>query len=184
MFLILSLLTGILYPAFTTGIARFIFPKQARGSIVTRGGAIKGSALIAQSFTDPKYFQPRPSAIDYNPLPSGGSNLSVIGLQLQKQVQDREKSFRQTYGLTPETKVPQDMLFTSGSGLDPDISPEAAVVQIAAIAKKRGFSPARKEALDALVARSIEKPQLGFLGEPRINVLKLNVALDSLESSR
>jgi potassium-transporting ATPase KdpC subunit len=184
LFLVLTLLTGIIYPVAVTGIARCVFPKQAHGSLIAAKGSIRGSALIAQGFSDPKYFQSRPSAIDYNPLPSGGSNLSVISTKLDSLVLDREQSFRQAHGLAPEATVPPDMLFSSGSGLDPDISPEAAALQVATIARNRGFSPAHKAALAALVEWSVERPQLGFLGEPCVNVLKLNIALDSFDGRR
>jgi K+-transporting ATPase ATPase C chain len=164
-----------------TGIARIIFPEQAHGSLVRNNGVITGSKLICQQFADPRYFWPRPSAIAYNPLPSGGSNLGPISNQLKKNVEDNRTAFITANGLTPETPVPLDMLFTSASGLDPDISPEAARLQITRIALQRRFTQAQKTALALLVERSIQRPQLGFLGEPRVGVLVLNLKLDKLD---
>ncbi|HUI91529.1 MAG TPA: potassium-transporting ATPase subunit KdpC [Chitinivibrionales bacterium] len=179
-FLVLTLLTGILYPLAVAGIVRLAFPYQASGSMIRSGGTVTGSALIGQQFTDHKYFRSRPSAVDYNPLPSGGSNLAAISMQLKNFVSAREKDFRRVYNIGTGIPVPQDMLFFSASGLDPDISPEAARLQLDEIARERRLDPAHKAALDSLVERSIESPQFGFLGQRRDNVLKLNLALDSL----
>jgi len=179
-FLVLTLLTGILYPLAVAGIVRLAFPYQASGSMIRSGGTVTGSALIGQQFTDHKYFRSRPSAVDYNPLPSGGSNLAAISMQLKNFVSAREKDFRRVYNIGTGIPVPQDMLFFSASGLDPDISPEAARLQLDEIARERRLDPAHKAALDSLVERSIEPPQFGFLGQRRDNVLKLNLALDSL----
>jgi potassium-transporting ATPase KdpC subunit len=178
---VLSLLTGILYPLAITGIARIAFPRKAEGSLVVRNGVIAGSFLIGQRFDGHEYFRPRPSAIDYNPLPSGGSNLGVIDEKLRLQVHERDSFVRQSFGLGLNDTIPADLLFSSASGLDPDISPEAARLQTAMVAKNRRFSSLQTNALKTIVERSIEPRQLGFLGEPRINVLRLNIALDSLE---
>ena len=124
-FLALTILTGFLYTFAITAIAQFIFPHAARGSLIVTSGRVKGSCLIAQEFSSPRYFQARPSAVSYNPLPSGGSNVSVISLDLKKTMDERRTAFRTANSLTSNIAVPSDMLFSSGSGLDPDISPQA-----------------------------------------------------------
>jgi potassium-transporting ATPase KdpC subunit len=178
-FLILTLLTGIVYPLVVTGIAQMFFPRQAQGNLVSVGGKVVGSSLIGQKFTDPRYFQPRPSAMDYNPLPSGGSNLGPTSAQLKAQVKQLRDSLAVINGKSRE-EVPPDLLFASGSGLDPHISPEAAYFQIDRIARVRWGGLAGLQMLHKLVAAHIEKPDLNILGEPRVNVLLLNIALDSL----
>lgn len=184
MFIALTVLTGVVYPLIVTGIAQAVFPKQAGGSLVTADGNIVGSALLAQRFSSNKYFWPRPSAGDdgtnYATVPSSASNLGPTSSNLVATVQARLAGFRAANGLASNAPVPAEMVFTSSSGLDPDISPEAARLQIDRVAKARHFSPEQKQKLAALVERSIEPPQLDFLGEPRVNVLKLNLALDSL----
>jgi K+-transporting ATPase ATPase C chain len=180
MFGILTMATGILYPLVVTVLAQCIFSQKANGSLVIDKGMVIGSELIGQQFTSARYFQSRPSAIGYNPLPSGASNVSVISLQLKDSVLAREKAFRAINGLPDQGTIPADMLFTSGSGLDPDISPDAARLQIGRIARARALTNDQKTALRALVERSIIKPQLGFLGVKRINVLLLNLNLDRL----
>jgi K+-transporting ATPase ATPase C chain len=181
-YIILTLLIGVFYTGAVTLIAHFVFPAQAGGSLINKNNSIKGSALIGQSFTNSRYFYSRPSAISYNPLPSGASNLSVTSIQLKDSVEQRRKRFISINRLPETTSVPSDMLFSSGSGLDPHISPEAAFLQISRIGFERHFTSGQKAVLASLVEQSIEKPQLGFLGEPRINVLKLNLELDSLGS--
>jgi K+-transporting ATPase ATPase C chain len=180
-FIVLTLLTGVLYPFAVTAIARLVFPYRAEGSPVVVHNKIVGSELIGQQFTNSRYFQPRPSAIAYNPLPSGGSNLSCTSLQLRDSVENRSRQFRNSNRLSRQTVVPPDMLFASASGLDPDISPEAARLQIGRVARERKFSKAQTAALDSLVERAILLPQMGFLGEPRVNVLRLNESLDRLK---
>ncbi len=174
----LSLLTGLVYPLLVTGIAQVLFPWRANGSLLISNGEVLGSELIGQSFSEPKYFWPRPSAIDYQVLPSGGSNLSPTSRVLLEQVRQRENELRTQNGLSPETSLPADLLFASGSGLDPHISPAAARLQIERIAQARGL---QTEQIAALVEAQVEAPQLGFLGEPRVNVLLLNLALDRLK---
>jgi K+-transporting ATPase ATPase C chain len=185
LFLALTVLTGVIYPLLVTGIAQAVFPKQSDGSLVTANGKIVGSALLAQRFSDDKYFWPRPSAGDdgtnYVTVPSSASNLGPTSSNLVATVRARLASFRAANGLATNAPVPADMAFASGSGLDPHISPEAARLQIDRVARARHFSPEQKQKLAALVERGIEPPQLGFLGEPRVNVLKLNLALDSLK---
>jgi K+-transporting ATPase ATPase C chain len=181
-FLVLTLLTGVLYPLAVTAVARFIFPYRAGGSLVVVHNKIVGSELIGQQFTDNRYFQTRPSAIAYNPLPSGGSNLSCTSLQLRDSVETRGRMFRTVNHIPRQTQVPPDMLFTSASGLDPDISPESARLQIARVARERKFSKAERAALALLVERSVLFPQIGFFGEPRVNVLRLNKTLDKMNN--
>jgi K+-transporting ATPase ATPase C chain len=184
LFIALAVLTGMIYPLLVTGIALAVFPKQSGGSLVTANGQIVGSALLAQRFSADNYFWPRPSAGDdgtnYATVPSSASNLGPTSSNLVAAVQSRLASFREANGLATNAPVPAEMVFASGSGLDPDISPAAARLQIDRVAKARHFSAAKTQKLAALVERSIEPPQFGFLGEPRVNVLKLNLALDSL----
>jgi K+-transporting ATPase ATPase C chain len=180
-FLILTLLTGIVYPLVVTGIAQLFFPRQAQGSLVSVGGKVVGSSLIGQKFTDPRYFQPRPSAVDYNPLPSGGSNLGPTSAQLKAQVVLLQDSLAVANG-KPAAEIPPDLLFASGSGLDPHISPKAAFFQVDRIARAHNWASieAGSQMLRKLITAHIEKPDLNFLGEPRVNVLLLNIAMDSL----
>ncbi len=179
MFIVFTIICGGIYPAVVTGIAYAIFPKQAKGSFITdKSGKEIGSSLIGQPFSDPKYFWPRPSAttdFGYNPMASGGSNSGPTNPDFIKTVGDRVKALHDT-GVTGS--VPADLVEASASGLDPHISPEAANVQIARVAKARGMS---EEELAKLVAAHTEERQLGFLGEPRVNVLELNLKLDALK---
>jgi potassium-transporting ATPase KdpC subunit len=178
---LLTLLTGVVYPLAVTAVAQAAFPQQANGSLVSAGGQVVGSALIGQANADPRYFWPRPSAIDYNPLPSGGSNQGPTSAALQKAVADRAAQLRAAHHLLADAPLPPDLLFASGSGLDPHISPEAARLQIDRVAQARQFTAAQRAALAALVERAVEPPQLGLLGQPRVNVLLLNLALDGLQ---
>jgi potassium-transporting ATPase KdpC subunit len=179
--LVLTVLTGIIYPLTMTLIAGVIFPAQVNGSLITRNGQVIGSALIGQKSDDARYFWPRPSAIDYNPLPSGGSNQGPTSAALQSAVKDRAAAVRQANNLAADTVIPTDLLFASGSGLDPHISPDAARLQIDRVAAARGFTATQREQLAALVENSIEGPQLIVLGEPRVNVLLLNLAVDQIQ---
>jgi potassium-transporting ATPase KdpC subunit len=177
-FLILTLLTGIAYPLVVTGIAQMFFPRQAQGSLVSVGGKVVGSSLIGQKFSDPRYFWGRPSAVDYNPLPSGGSNLGPTSAQLKAQVVQLRDSLAATNG-KPAAEVPHDLLFASGSGLDPHLSPTAALFQVKRVAGARGLDAAGTQKLQALVASHVENADLNFLGESRVNILLLNLAVDS-----
>jgi K+-transporting ATPase ATPase C chain len=181
MFAVLTLLTGVIYPLVITLGARILFPHQAAGGLITVNGKIVGSDLLAQDFTNAAYFWPRPSAADYATVPSGASNKGPTAADLKSNVIVRATAFRLVNGLQPDAHVPSDMLFASGSGLDPHISPESAQLQIERVARARKFSPEQQKRLVALVERSIQPPELGFLGEPRVNVLELNLALDSLQ---
>jgi|WetSurMetagenome_2_1015567.scaffolds.fasta_scaffold73666_2 potassium-transporting ATPase KdpC subunit len=176
-----TVLTGLLYPAIITMIASIGFPAQSHGSLVYDKGKPIGSSLIGQKFSDDSYFWSRPSATDYNAMPSGGSNLSPVSRSLRALVDTRRAAFRSACGLGDGMTIPNDMLFASGSGLDPDISPAAARLQEGRIAKKRGFTNAQLTVLSGLVERSVLPPQLGFLGNARVNVLRLNRDLGHIE---
>lgn len=179
----MTALTGIVYPLFMTLVANVVFPKQATGSLISIDGEIVGSKLIGQKFNGEKYFWSRPSATDYSALPSGGSNYGPTSDTLKHLVEIRRARFLRVNGLHPGTRVPAVMLYASASGLDPDITPRAAELQVDRIARARGFNKEQSMKLRALVKSHIQKRQLGFLGEPRVNVLLLNIALDSLAAS-
>ena len=174
-------LTGLIYPLVVWGLGVVLFPKQAAGSLVTDAkGTVIGSTLIAQSFTADKYFQPRPSAAGsgYDAMSSGASNLGPTSKTLIDDVKARVATETlENPGLTAGN-VPVDMVTASGSGLDPDISPDNAEFQVARVAKARGLTV---DVVKQLVAQHTQGRDLGFLGEPRVNVLKLNLALDALK---
>jgi K+-transporting ATPase ATPase C chain len=174
-----TLLTGALYPALVTGLAQVLFPGQASGSLIRRDGRAIGSALIGQSFDTPRYFWSRPSAtspVPYNAAASTGSNLGPTNPALLEAVRRRVEQLRlaDPGNLAP---VPVDLVTASGSGLDPDISPAAAAYQVARVARARGLDSAR---IAALVTTHTIRRTFGVLGEPRVNVLRLNLALDSI----
>lgn len=175
--LVWTVVTGMLYPVAITAIAQLAFKHQAEGSLVMRDGKLVGSALIAQQFQGPKYFWPRPSAGTYSTVPSGASNLGPTSAQLQTNVNNNLAALRTAHHLAADAPVPSDLVFTSASGVDPHISPEAARFQIARVAAARGIP---EDKVAALVEDHIEPLQWGFLGEPRVNVLLLNLALDRM----
>jgi potassium-transporting ATPase KdpC subunit len=179
--LAMTLLTGVLYPVFMFVIAQLVFPNKSNGSMIDKDGKVVGSELIAQKFQSNRYFWSRPSVIDYNPFPSGASNFGPTSDTLRKLVIERKRDFIEKNNLSLNTVVPTEMLFASGSGIDPHISPAAAIMQIDRIAQARGLDGPKKAALLKIVQNHIEAPQFGLLGEPRVNVLKLNLALDDLE---
>ena len=180
LFLLLTLVTGVVYPIGMTITARMLFPECAGGSIVKRKGVPAGSALLAQKFESPRYFHPRPSASDFSTIPSGAGNQGPTSTALKNAVRERAASLRAAHALHSDAPVPPDLLFASGSGLDPHISPAAIVFQMDRIAGARGFTPEQRLRLEKVSREFIEPPQFGFLGEARVNVLLLNLALDAL----
>ena len=177
MLLALTLLTGVVYPLALTGLAQLFLPGKANGSVIEHAGGLVGSDLVGQNFTSDRYFWPRPSAVDYSPLPSGGSNLGPTSRALLNKIAERRA--RLVSAGNP-VEVPPDLLLASGSGLDPHISPEAAFYQIDRVQRARGVPESWRPELAALVRSRTEGPQWGLFGEPRVNVLRLNLALDSL----
>jgi K+-transporting ATPase ATPase C chain len=173
-----SIITGGLYPLAMTLVAHVAFPDQAEGSLVMRDGKLVGSALIAQQFQGQRYFWPRPSAGTYATVPSGASNLGPTSAQLQTNVNNNLAALRTAHHIAADAPVPSDLVFTSASGVDPHISPEAARFQIGRVAAARGLP---EDKVAALVEDHIEPLQWGFLGEPRVNVLLLNLALDRMD---
>jgi potassium-transporting ATPase KdpC subunit len=179
-FLFFTVLTGIIYPLFITGIAQVIFPHKANGSLITINNKIVGSELIGQKFDTTIYFTSRPSATDYNPLPSGGSNYGLTSTKLKQQVEGRKQQFIAFNALDSTKYIPSEMLFASASGLDPNISKEAAMLQVNRVAKARKFNSNQKQRLIQYVKSQTEMPQFLILGEERVNVLLLNLSLDKI----
>lgn len=178
LFLLLSVITGLVYPLAVTGVAQLAFPASANGSLIVQGGQAVGSELIGQAFSDPKHFWSRPSAtspMPYNAASSGGSNLGPLNPALADAVKARVAALR---AADPghAAPVPVDLVTASASGLDPHISRAAADYQVGRVARARGLPEAR---VRELVALHTELPWLGFIGEPRVNVLRLNLALDA-----
>ena len=181
LFLVLVFLTGVVYPLVVTGVAQLFFHHQAEGSLVVVSGHAVGSELLSQKTENARYFWPRPSADDYATVPSGASNLGPASDALKKAIGAYAAKVRSSDGLAPDASLPDDAITTSASGLDPHISPANARTQIDRVAQARKFSEAQKKELIELVEGQIESPQFGFLGEPRVNVLLLNLALDQLK---
>lgn len=175
--LFMTLLLGLIYPFTMTGISQVVFPSQANGDFLTRGGQVVGSRLISQKFEKAEYFWPRPSGVDYNPLPSGGTNQGQASADLKRAVDERRAKLKASH---PDQagEPPQDLLFASASGLDPHISPSAAQYQLRRVAKARSITT---EQVQKLVDEASEGRQMGVLGEPMVNVLALNMALDKAQ---
>jgi K+-transporting ATPase ATPase C chain len=173
--LVTTVVFGLGYPLLVTGLSQLIFSKQANGSLIEKNGQVLGSPLIAQAFSGQKYFHPRPSAAGngYDPTASGGSNLGPTNQALVTRVAQDVERWQQE---NPGVAVPADLVTTSGSGLDPDISPASAEFQVARVAKARGM---HMEDLRKLVAKHTQTRQLGIFGEARVNVLELNLDLDA-----
>jgi K+-transporting ATPase ATPase C chain len=179
----LTLLTGILYPVAMVGLAHLLFPRQAEGSLIVRDGQVIGSALIGQNFSSAQYFHPRPSAAGdkgYDAGNSSGSNLGPTNKTLIETVRSRASTLREHEPGINHGEIPVDLVTASGSGLDPEITPAAAEIQVPRIAKARGLS---EEAVRTMISAHTRGRMLGVLGEPGVNVLELNLALDNLRAS-
>jgi K+-transporting ATPase ATPase C chain len=166
---------GLLYSLVGATLGRLLFPYAATGSMIEREGKAIGSELVAQPFGDARYFQPRPSVANYDPMVAAGSNVARSNSDLRKRIDETVAAVAAREGIAP-AQVPGELVTTSGGGLDPHVSPQAAQVQVARVARARGLEAAEVE---AMVATYTEQPQLGVLGQPRVNVLKLNIALDA-----
>ena len=178
----MTILTGLLYPALITSFAQIFFPHKANGSLVYIRGKLRGSELIGQDFSDSTYFFPRPSACDYNTVPGGASNLATGNKKLIGEIQSRKTRFIELNGLDSSAVVPNDMLFASASGLDPDISLKSALLQCNRVAGMRNFSATQKQELTTMVKNLASPPQFSLFGETKVNVFKLNLELNKLDS--
>jgi potassium-transporting ATPase KdpC subunit len=172
--LAMTLLLGIVYPMIVTGIAQLAFPAKANGSLLSIGGAVRGSTLLAQKFESPRFFHARPSATDYAYVGAGASNLGPTSAALAAAVGERRAAWAAAYA----TKAPEEMLYASASGLDPDISPEAALAQVEAVSAARGLGSEARRALSGEIRREAER-SASLIAPPRINVLSLNALLDA-----
>jgi K+-transporting ATPase ATPase C chain len=179
--LFFTVLTGIIYPLAITGIAQLLFPGKSNGSLVYKNNIPVGSSLIGQKFDTAIYFSSRPSAIGYNPLPSGGSNLSMTSSKLKIIASERITRFLKVNRLDSTALIPSEMIFASASGLDPHISYQAALLQLDRVAISRNFTEKQKQILHGLINRHLEPPEFNLFGESRVNVLLLNLDVDSIK---
>lgn len=178
MVLWLSLLTGVIYPMLITGLSLLLMPKRATGSMILSNDKVIGSSLIAQNFTGERYFWPRPSAVNHQPLPSGGSNLGPTSLTLKNMVQERKKHLMTTHALTEQSSIPSELVYASASGIDPHISSAAVDFQFDRVAKARNLDEQGRLKLSNLIKEHTDKPFIGLLGVSYVNVLELNYAMD------
>jgi K+-transporting ATPase ATPase C chain len=178
--LLMTILTGIIYPLLMTGIAQVIYPSKANGSLIMKDSRIIGSELISQNLDSTIYFWPRPSAVGYNPIPSGASNLGPTSDALRKQVTSRLELFAQLNSINDKLTIPKEMIYASASGLDPHISPQGALIQVERISNTRHLDNLQKEKLIKKIKELTEPPQFLILGEERINVLTLNIELNKI----
>lgn len=176
LFVLLTVMTGVVYPAVVTVAARVLFADEADGSLIRNGGRVYGSRLIGRRFVSPAYFFSRPSESDYSAMPSAGGNQGPTSAELKKNVEKR----REYLSKYISGEIPADLLLSSGSGLDPHISPAAATSQIDHVAKARGLPKGQRAELEKLVRQSIETPQFEMFGAPRVNVLILNMETDRM----
>jgi potassium-transporting ATPase KdpC subunit len=179
--LVMTILTGVIYPLVMTGLAQMIYPSKANGSLIIKDGKVIGSELIGQKFDSSIYFWSRPSAIGYNPIPSGASNYGPTSNTLKEQITARLILFSKKNSIADTTSIPKEMIFASASGLDPHISPEAAFLQLSRVATGRNLNETQKKKVQQLIKNKTEGPQFFLFGEPRINVFELNLALDSMK---
>jgi K+-transporting ATPase ATPase C chain len=179
--LFFTVTAGIIYPLIITGISLTFFREKAQGSLVNKDGVVIGSKLIGQQFEGVSYFSSRPSALNYQTMPSGASNLSWTDKRLKEMVAQRKEDFLSKNMLPDTAAVPAEMLFASASGLDPHISPRAAYLQIERISASRKFNEEQKHQLSLTLAKMTEKPQYSLFGEERINVFLLNLELDKIK---
>ena len=173
------LIAGVLYCSVSVSLAQLLFPKQANGSVIELNGKIVGSSLVGQNFVSEQYFHNRPSAVNYNVDGMAGSNLAVSNPELQKQIKERTLQFAQNNQIL-EQQVPPEMITASGSGIDPDISPESALLQVKRVAQQHHLPEQR---VRDLVQQQTQPAQFGIYGQARVNVLQLNLALDQLSST-
>ena len=176
----MTILTGVIYPFVLTGLAQLIFPSKANGSMILKNGKVIGSELISQKFDSTIYFWSRPSAIGYNPIPSGGSNYGPTSDTLKKLVNARRAEFATKNSISDISLIPVEMIFASASGLDPHISPEAALLQLKRIITARKMNEEKKDKVVQLINNLTEEAQFSIFGERRINVLLLNLGLDNI----
>lgn len=178
---LMTLVTGIIYPLLMTAVGQILIKDKAEGSFIYKDGKAVGSLLIGQQFEEDKYFWSRPSAVGNNPMPSGGSNLGPTSKALADSFAVRKERFVKRSLINDETVVPAEMFFASASGVDPHITPASAYVQVERVARSRNFNGRQKKEIYEIIRNLTEQPQIGFLGEERINVLLLNLETDKIQ---